>query len=98
MEAFDLIERYQSLKDSAIQTIKSYRIYSDSHPNFTIGDIIEFYSGYHNDILYRSEIIGFDTDGDIYVLWDCYWSPIRNDNQSRINLINDNRLNNTKNL
>jgi hypothetical protein len=43
-----------------------------------IGDIIEFTSGYNDDIRYTTEILGFDSDDDIYLLWDAYWSPIRN--------------------
>ena len=48
------------------------------------GDIIEFWGGYNGDIRYRAEIIGFDKDGDIYLDWDSYWFPIRDDNKRKI--------------
>ena len=41
-----------------------------------------------NDILYRSEILGFDkNDSDIYVLWDCYWFPIKDTEIRQIKII-----------
>lgn len=56
--------------------------------NLKTGDIIEFLGGYNNDILYTTEILGFDKDGDIYVLWDCYWFPIKNEPKRNIRKIN----------
>ncbi len=51
------------------------------------GDIIEFWAGYNDDIRYRAEIIGFDKDGDIYLDWDAYWSPIRDEKRRNIKII-----------
>lgn len=40
--------------------------------NLKTGDIIEFKNGY--DIPMSTEILGFDSsDGEAYLLWDCYW-------------------------
>ena len=39
------------------------------------GDKILFKNGY--DVEMISEIIGFNEDGDAYMLWDCYWFPVR---------------------
>ena len=54
------------------------------HNDFKIGDIITFNCGYNNDIRFTTEILGFDLDGDIYVNWDCFWFPIRNENKRNI--------------
>jgi hypothetical protein len=43
--------------------------------NLKTGDIIQFKNGYNVEMI--TEILGFDSDGDCYLLWDCYWSPIR---------------------
>jgi len=63
-------EQFESYKPK----IKGFK---DNHEGYKIGDVIEFVAGYNYDILYTTEILGFDQDGDIYLLWDCYWSPIR---------------------
>lgn len=39
------------------------------------GDRILFKNGY--DVEMETEILGFNEDGDAYLLWDCYWFPIR---------------------
>jgi len=38
------------------------------------GDIIQFRNGY--GFLMESEILGFDEDGRVHPLWDCYWVSI----------------------
>ena len=58
-----------------------------------IGDIIEFNGGYNNDIRYTTEILGFDSDNDIYLLWESYWYPIKNDNKRNIIKVNNNNIN-----
>lgn len=84
-KAFNLIEKYQN--DTALRnSIKNMNLRKE-HPKFKVGDVIEFYSGYDDDILYRSEITGFDPNGDIYVLWDSCWFPIQDDSKRRIKLI-----------
>lgn len=57
-----------------------------SNGDFKAGDVIEFWAGYNDDIRYQTEIFGFDKEGNIYVVWDCYWSPIRNDKTRNIKL------------
>lgn len=51
---------------------------------FRIGDIITFTGGMQNNIRYTSEILGFSPDGRIYVLWDCYWFPIKDEEVRKI--------------
>ena len=57
-----------------------------SNGKFSKGDVIEFWSGYNDDIRYRAEIAGVMGD-DIYIVWSCYWSPIRDDNRRKINKV-----------
>jgi len=51
---------------------------------FTVGDEISFMGGYNDDILYKSKIIGIDTNGHLHVIWDCYWFPINPEDDKRI--------------
>lgn len=48
----------------------------NSELNLSTGDIVSFYGGYNGDILYQTEILGFDEDGEAYMLWDSYWTAI----------------------
>ena len=57
------------------------------HERLSVGDKITFWAGYNTDIRYMSEIAGIDKNGDIYVIWDCFWSPIRDDNRREIKLV-----------
>lgn len=62
--------------------------FKESHEHLKVGDIIELIAGNNYDIKYTTKILGFDSDGDIYLLWDCYWSPIRlSDPNRKIKLI-----------
>lgn len=92
MEAIDLKQENEKNKREFVREIKQLDDYTDTHKKFKIGDIIEFYSGYYNHILYRSEIIGFDKQGGIYVLWDCYWFPIKDEPKRKIKIIEDENL------
>jgi hypothetical protein len=38
------------------------------------GEIVLFYNGY--GVKMFTEVLGFDEDGNTYLLWDCYWYPI----------------------
>lgn len=58
----------------------------NTHPKYKIGDTIQFYSGYNDDILMQATIKGLDKD-DIYVYNDCYWFPIQDDEIRQIVII-----------
>ncbi|MRM84284.1 hypothetical protein [Riemerella anatipestifer] len=77
--AIDLRPFNKWQKHQFINSLKEkYKVdYTTVHKNFKIGDVVEFYGGYYNHILYRTEIIGFDQSGNLYVLWDCYWFPVK---------------------
>lgn len=55
---------------------------------FKIGDIIQFWTGYNDDIRAQASIKGIDKDGDLYVFTDCYWCPIKDDTVRKIKIIN----------
>lgn len=85
MEAIDLIEKYEHNEN--IQTGIARMVKQRKHPKFKIGDEIEFLGGFHGDILYKSKIVGFNDDGGIYVIWDCYWLPIYDTKERKIIVI-----------
>ena len=60
---------------------------------YSVGDIIEFTSGYNDDIRYTTEILGFDSDNEIYLLWDAYWAPIKDNEIRDIKIVSNNKLN-----
>lgn len=61
------------------------------------GDVIEFWGGYNGDIRYRAQITGFDKDGEIYLDWDSFWFPIKDDKKRNIvNLKNGLGMSTTK--
>jgi hypothetical protein len=84
MEAIDLTKKQYAqnhLRD-ARRMIEKYKA-SENKTRFSVGQYIVFYAGYHDDIKYRSKIIAIDGH-DIHVLWDCWWSPIRDDAARKI--------------
>jgi len=90
----DLLKKYATYSDNYRQKFEEYKSqikgFTESYGNFEIGDIIEFNGGYNNDIRYTTEILGFDQDGDIYLLWDSYWFPIKDEEKRAIKLIKKN--------
>lgn len=84
-EYTDLIKRYEDDKDIEVGVSKLNL--SSEHIKYKIGQEITFMAGYHGNIKYKSRITGFDADGDIYVLWDCYWSPIRDEPKREIQIL-----------
>lgn len=78
----NLLEKYsEEIQKEYTEAFEKYKTklkgVKDSHEHLKVGNTIEFISGYNYDIKYTTKILGFDSEGDIYVLWDCYWSPIR---------------------
>jgi len=90
----DLIKKYEEYSNNYRQKFEEYKSqikgFTETLGNFQIGDIIEFNGGYNNDIRYTTEILGFDQDGDIYLLWDSYWFPIKDEEKRAIKLIKKN--------
>lgn len=75
---FDLIAKYAcnfDLQNRAKAFLSAQRIY-ETNAEFELiqGDWIAFHNGYNLEFI--SEILGFDEDGNAYVLWDCYWTPV----------------------
>ncbi len=76
-------DEYREKFDAFKPKIKGFK---ETDGKYSVGDIIEFFGGYHEDIRYSTEILGFDSDGGIYLLWDCYWFPIRDEEIRAIEL------------
>ena len=88
-KAINLGKKHQEQKELYLSKLKHFDYYRTEHPKYKIGQIIEFYGGFNDDILYRSEILGFDNENNIFVLWDCYWFPIKDNKIRQIKLISD---------
>lgn len=78
VKRFDLIAKYAcnfDLQNRAKTFLSTQRI-SETNAEFELvqGDWIVFKNGY--DLEFVSEILGFDEDGNAYVLWDCFWTPV----------------------
>ena len=90
----NLLDKYGATSDMYRQKFEEYKSqikgFTEMYGNFEIGDIIEFNGGYNNDIRYTTEILGFDQDGDIYLLWDSYWFPIKDEEKRAIKMIKKN--------
>lgn len=54
-----------------------------AHKKFTIGERIEFFTGYNNHIRAVASIKGIDGE-DLYVYTDSYWFPIQDDERGAI--------------
>lgn len=44
--------------------------------NLKVGDVVKFIGGYESDVEFTSEILGFNSEGKAFVLWDCFWLDI----------------------
>lgn len=82
MEKFNLIEKSKKYQNSALAFARKNNL-TQQNGKFSKGDVIEFWAGYNDDIRFIAEIIGFEGE-NIFLLWDCYWSPIKDDNRRKI--------------
>lgn len=75
-------------KKSEIHKKEAYALegLQESNGHFKRGNVIEFWSGYNDDIRYRAEIAGV-IGNDIYIVWDCYWSSIQDDKRRKIKIV-----------
>lgn len=81
--SINLIEKYKQ-NGWDVELKEKFNIFKEKHgyntetsDNLKIGDIVKFIAGYNSDILYTTEILGFDEEGNLFVLWECYWFPVR---------------------
>jgi len=65
----------KSNSKEAIDYCKKHGFDKGQHKYLKVGDIIEFWTGYNDDIRARASIKGINGD-DLYVYNDCYWYPI----------------------
>lgn len=89
----NLLDKYAKFNDEYRAKFDQYKQkingFTEEGPDgLKAGDVIEFNGGYNNDIRYTTEVLGFDKDGDIYLLWDSFWYPIKpNDYKRNIKII-----------
>lgn len=88
----NLLDKYKESGDDKVyrekfeeykQKIKGFKDSSEAL-GLEAGDVIEFTGGYNNDIRYTTEVLGFDKDDEIYLLWDSFWYPIRKEESRSI--------------
>lgn len=76
----DLIEKYghTEIRDKFSQFKRNVTGFTDTNTviNLKTGDVVSFFGGYDGDIHFKSEILGFNNEGEAFVLWDCYWFAI----------------------
>lgn len=80
----NLLEKYsEEIADEYREATKEYmtrRGYNDTENaeiGVKVGDLVTFIGGYNSDIIYTTEVLGFDEDKDLIVLWDCYWFAVK---------------------
>ena len=75
----------KAYKADALRYAKKHQL-DKAHDRFAVGDKITFWAGYNGDIRYLSEITGIDENGDIFVVWDCFWFPIQDNDKRKIEI------------
>ena len=85
----NLLTRYsdkqkENFRQGFLTKSQSWKGMTDTDPlnQLKIGDTVQFLAGYDKNIMYTTEVIGFDTDNKIYMLWDCYWFGIDRDDRT----------------
>lgn len=76
----------EKLEPKAIEFLKKFEN-SSNETIYKVGQKIQFYTGYNNDILASATIKAIDKT-DIYVYADCYWFPINDDAKRKIKILN----------
>lgn len=82
----NLIVKNENIRIKVKEWNKKKKFDKNNHKKFKVGDKIIFLAGYHNNIRYKSEIMGIEGDS-LYVLWDCFWSPIRHEKKRKIKIV-----------
>lgn len=78
----DLIQKHELMFPEILKSC-----YPNDNNDFKRGDIIEFWGGYNGDIKFKSIVTGGKETGEIYVLWDCHWLHIKNEQNRGIKKI-----------
>jgi hypothetical protein len=80
--------RYAAQHKKEAEALAAKRNHLAANDKFKAGDIIQFWGGYNNDIRYQTQIVSIDNNGELYLVWDCYWFPIRDEDCRNIKIIN----------
>lgn len=78
-------ENYESLKEKCKEFAEKHKL-EISNGKFKAGDLIKFMTGENDDILACAEILGFE-ENKIYLIWDCFWFGIEDDQRRKIEII-----------
>ncbi len=79
---FNLVEKYKYI-GTYNRILSDFDSFTHKVEGFTTrnhkfslekGDMIHFKNGYDIDMI--SEILGFDSEGRAFLVWDCYWYSI----------------------
>jgi hypothetical protein len=81
-------DNYEDLKAKCAEFAEKHNL-KLSNENLKAGDKIQFMTGYDVDILACAEIFGFDEENKIYLVWDCFWFGIRDEEKRKIKIINN---------
>ena len=80
----NLVEKYGEEKGAEYREMtkeymerRKYNATENKEAGVKVGDLVTFMGGYNSDIIYTTEVLGFDEDGDLIVLWDCYWFAVK---------------------
>lgn len=87
MEIWDLDEKpYNYAPAERTQWLRSRGYDKGTHPKFRVGQVIQFWTGYNNDIRAQAVIKGIE-GGNLYVYNDAFWFPIQDDETRKIVII-----------
>ena len=92
MTVHNLVIKYEKNRAEIEKWIRENNL-SKENEKFKVGQIIEFWAGYNGDIRYKTEITGFGKNGEIYLLWDAYWSHIKDDDYRKIKVVENYSIN-----
>lgn len=76
----NLLETYKATEGILMKEFNQFistRTLVHENPKFDLktNDVILFKNGYDLEMI--SKILGFNEDGNAYVLWDCHWFAIK---------------------
>jgi hypothetical protein len=72
--------------EECYEYMKKHGYDKNKHEKFFIGQEIEFWTGYNDDIRARARIKGI-SGNDLYVYNDCYWYPIQDNEITNIAIV-----------
>jgi len=75
MQIWDLDATYTNQRE-VTQYMAKHGYDKGKHPNYAIGEVVFFNTGYNDDIPAKGRIKGIEGE-DLYIYHDCYWFPVK---------------------